>query len=281
MKFSAGNFTVFAITGFACFIFLGGICYSWHEETHILLSNKMFNVLPPYFRDITKRDEKKYMLGIQEGEELFPDAATGEEYRAGNFEQRGMERTISAVQQLGILMKRKAPASQIAYQMGRLERLIEDYLEPLPGEDSGFSSVEIAGTRIYFEDDFEEHVKKLDFLFNGYDLLNYLPTALAETMDKNRRSALIIYDAYHRGKGYEAVADEVEATVNRALNLVVDFYYTMDRQRTSLGGKMNLSEFLGLDRFHLGTGGTKKMDIKKPELPPAPATPKKPEVEKK
>jgi len=281
MKFNAGNFTVFAITGFACFIFLGGICYSWQEETHIWLSKKMFSVLPPYFRDITKRDEKNYRLGIQEGEELFPDAATGDEYQPGIFEQRGMERTISAVQQLGVLMKRKAPAPQIAYQMGLLERLIEDYLEPLPGEDSGFSPVEIAGTRIYFEDDFEEHVKKLDFLFNGYDLLNYLPSALAETMDKNRRSALIIYDAYHQGKGYEAVGDEVEATVNRTLNLIVDLYYTTDRQRTSLGGKMNLTESLGLERFHLGKGGTKKMDIKKPESPPPTPPPKKPEVEKK
>ncbi|MEW6202305.1 MAG: hypothetical protein AB1546_10035 [bacterium] len=271
---------IFATAVFAYVVFCGNTCCAWQEETHLALSAKLSKTLPSYFRDIAKREEKNYLLGLKETDEIFPGEEEGE-YQAGKFERRGVELIIAAVKQLDVLIRRKAPAAQVAYQMGRLDRTFEDYLEPLPGADSKLSSTEITGTRIFFEDDFSERTEKLDFLFDGYDNIKYLPTVLAEAMEKNRGSGRIIYDSYHTGEGYGAVGDEAEAAVNRTLNLIVDFYYTVDRGRTRLGKKMNLSEILGLDRFRLGADRTEKMEIKKPDDPSAPLPPKKPEAEKK
>ena len=116
------HFRVFAIAAFIFIIFLGKMGYAWHQETHLLLSTKLIDRLPSYFRDIAKRGEKNYRIGLEETDEIFSGEEEGE-YQAGKFERRGVELIIPAVKQLDVLLRRKAPSAQIAYQMGKLDRL--------------------------------------------------------------------------------------------------------------------------------------------------------------
>lgn len=252
----------------------GALC--WEEETHRMLSELVVKYLPERYRKIAKVESDSYMLGVLDEEERFPGGDDDDEYDARRFGTKGMQMVMEAVRRLDSLQKREAPNGQVAYQMGRLNRLLEDYLEPLPGPDAKFSALETTGTRIFFLADFAEQVKDFDFLFDGYDELRVLPSAAGEVLEKNRVEGEGVYTAYRRGEGFGAVLDPVHKSVNRTLNLMVDIYYTLSRAERYK--PVNLEQFLGLKRFR-GGGGTQAVEVERPE-PPVPPTAPEPEEEK-
>lgn len=252
----------------------GAVC--WEEETHRMLSELVVKYLPEQYRKVAKVESESYMLGVLDEEEQFPGAGEEAEYDAKLFGTKGMQRVMEAVRRLDYLQRKKAPGGQTAYQMGRLNRLLEDYLEPLPGPDAKFSALETTGSRIFFLADVAERVEDFDFLFDGYDELRVLPSAVEEILEKNRVEGDAVYRAYRRGDGFGAAREPVEKSVNRTLNLMVDIYYTLARAEAHK--PLDLERFLGLKRFR-GGGKTESVDIEQPDAPEPPVPPTAPPPE--
>lgn len=250
---------------------------AWEEETHKVFSNSIVKYLPDKYRKIASAEKDTYMVGATDGKEIYDE--TQDEnggYNSGKFGARGMEMLMREVKELTDLERRNAPASQMAYQMGRLNRLLQDYLEPLPGADSDFSPLETAGTRVFFIEDYRESPGKFSFVFDGYTELQSLPAAVESTLNICRGHGKTVYSAYRKAKAFSAAEEPADRAAGAALNLTVDIYYTLSRSKQYK--KLDMDKFLGLKRFR-GGGKTDEQGIKKPNAPKPPGPPSAPEPE--
>jgi hypothetical protein len=266
---------------FICLAFSARDTAAWTQKTHEQIALMAADYFPPAIRDMIKANEKTYIKGVEAEQELFEKVLKEKSgFSVNLLRYRGTEQYIYHVQRLSFMFDKKSNAAGKVFELGMLARSASDLLEPLPSQEE-FQPEETEANRIFFISDFEKHLNKYRFMYDG-------PTPIgdiAQRADKDIENATliggVIYRAYRKGTGYKSIDGDAQAAMNRAINFLTDTVYTLYQNRNNMhGAPFDPARILRLDRFHTNDD-QQDMKIPGPKPPAPPKIPGKPETEKK
>jgi len=247
---------------------------AWSGPVHEMIAEESADILPAETRLIVRTNREAYMKGVSDQRELF-ELVAEDRKEAATPElviQKGIELFIYHVQRLNFFFDKKSEERAIAYELGRMARVAADLLEPLPPEED-FGTLEIAGHRIFFLDDAEQGIKNFKYVYAAREPIRSFPVRLDKELGISRQKGSIIYKAYREGRPYEEVEDHALVMMNRAINLLADTVYTLQKNRgRQTGSPFDPAEALGLDRWRREPGD----ESRKVAPPPAPRPPDAP-----
>lgn len=255
---------------------------AWTEKTHDMIAERVIQLFPPEISGPIKNNKAAYLEGLRDEKELF-DRVIEESDSATTtlIQQRGMERAFSLLNRLDFFIDKRSDPKTVAYETGRLVRVVSDLFEPLPA-DGKFKTIELSGYRLFFLNDVEEAIKKFKYVFAGRRIIMTYPGRLAEELEVSHKKGALIYGAYKGGNPYKLIEDDAHVMINRALNFLADAMNTQIINRGTMdGAPFDPALYLQLDRFKHGEESGSGPEVEAPAKPTAPSAPevKKPEKE--
>lgn len=248
---------------------------AWEPQTHLTAADTIISYYPQQIRDIVNKYKDQYHKGVQEEPELYDSLLkTNDKYDDGIYVQKGLERILYHVQRIQFFLDKKTNQDLLAYTIGQFVHCAMDLLEPMPSAKA-YGQLEISADRMYFQSDYLDNNKKIDFMNDGRSFIDNFPAALDTLLQKNKADADQIYSTYHSQRNFKAIDSNATAAMNRSLNFIVDSVNTFVQLLTKdHSGLLDIRAFLGLDRYdRANNGGQQSGGVKAPNAPKKPTPP--------
>ncbi|MBF0407907.1 MAG: hypothetical protein HQM10_11165 [Candidatus Riflebacteria bacterium] len=208
---------------------------AWGPETHQKMTSDAFFIMPPAFRKFifaAYKDQasKAYELLIESCNE--PDRVL-KDFRNHIFHIHGSDMgngpiyvaTLSS--QIVDDIRSRKPINQIIQKLGWLAHYVEDLGQPLHTGIATWEGIEEKSFHSSFEKDIDKHVLSFGVNYDGASAVKRVSARLVYEALWGNQYYDLIQAAYTNGKGYEEVKKSVFNCYSRAVNNVVDIWYTI------------------------------------------------------
>jgi hypothetical protein len=275
------KYYIFPLIIAAAILSAGKPARAWTEAVHEKAALMAADYMPAPIGDMIDANRKAFLEGVRTEPELYDKVLDEKpEFSVELLRVRGFERYVYHLQRLKFFFDSKSNPVAVVGELGMFCRNAMDLMEPYPAGDS-FRPLEIAGHRIFFDNDFEAFFKDFHFMYDGSQLIKDLSKRLDTDLDFSSTKGLLIYNGYKKGIGFKAIESDADAVMNRTLNLLTDQIYTMYTARK--GGQappFDPAQYLGLDKYRKKSS-IKEMKIPGPKPPAGPNSPNTPGKTKK
>ncbi len=225
-----------AIVVFALILAGAANAYAWGSKVHMKIVSDAYHIMPQAFRDflgeVKKPSLKKpalnpLMEASVEPDRVLKDFANHVFHIQGSAMGKGPFHIETLINETADLISKKAPQKDIIQRLGWIAHYTSDLLQPLHTGTSLDDTIEEKSYHSATERDADRFVLTYGVNFDGCQSIKRISARMIyEALWANQHYDAL-EQAYNRGERYPEVKTTVAACYSRAVNNVVDLWYSI------------------------------------------------------